>query len=86
VHRAEAPEDWDFNKFNDRNVSQIRGLIKRAKLPSVRVPYKRNRMVMFDSSLFHETDSFKFRKGYKNRRINVTMLFGKRAGGKSTSQ
>jgi hypothetical protein len=36
--------------------------------------------VIFDSDLFHETDAIHFRDGYENRRINVTMLYGRRAG------
>ena len=31
---------------------------------------------MFDSMLFHHTDEFKFKPGYKNRRINLTILYG----------
>ena len=45
----------------------------------VRVPYRRNRVVIFDSDLFHHTDDLGFRSGYENRRINVTMLFGDRS-------
>jgi hypothetical protein len=40
-----------------------------------------NRLVLFQSDLYHKTDftsGNKFKKGYKNRRINVTLLFGKR--------
>ena len=28
--------------------------------------------------LFHKTDNIRFKTGYENRRINVTMLFGNR--------
>ena len=45
---------------------------------SVRVPYRANRAVIFDSDLFHETDRIAFKEGYLNRRINITMLFGRR--------
>ena len=34
--------------------------------------------VVFDSDLFHETDTIHFKPGYENRRINVTLLFGRR--------
>ena len=78
VHKAPAPEDWDFSMFNNHKVSAIRELVTNSKAGSVKVPFRRNRMVMFDSSLFHETDKFKFKPSYKSRRINVTMLFGKR--------
>ena len=40
------------------------------------MPYKRNRAVIFDSSLLHETDRFRFKRGYRHRRINLTLLFG----------
>jgi len=42
------------------------------------VPYRANRAVIFDSDLFHETDVIRFKPGYENRRINVTLLFGRR--------
>ena len=42
------------------------------------VPNKQNRVVFFQSNLFHQSDVHTFRKGYKNRRINVTLLFGLR--------
>jgi hypothetical protein len=35
---------------------------------------------MFNSDLYHETAPLDFREGYENRRINVTMLYGKRGG------
>ena len=40
------------------------------------VPYKRNRIAIFESNLYHETDTLNFKPGYKNRRINLTFLFG----------
>ena len=46
----------------------------------MKVPYRENRAVIFDSDLFHRTDTLRFKPGYENRRINVTMLFGRRAG------
>jgi hypothetical protein len=44
----------------------------------VTIPYRQNRAVIFNSDLFHETDRISFRGGYENRRINVTLLYGKR--------
>jgi hypothetical protein len=40
------------------------------------VPYARNRATMFNSALFHKTDSFAFKDDYKSRRINLAFLFG----------
>jgi hypothetical protein len=42
------------------------------------VPYRGNRAVIFNSDLFHKTDAIRFREGYENRRINVTLLYGER--------
>ena len=42
------------------------------------VPYKMNRCVLFDSTYFHTTDEIHFKESYENRRINCTLLFGKR--------
>ena len=47
-----------------------------SRVRRVVVPHRANRMVVFDSQLFHETDHMWFREGYKNRRINLTFLFG----------
>jgi hypothetical protein len=44
----------------------------------VTVPYRANRAVIFDSDLFHETDRIAFKDGYLNRRINITLLYGRR--------
>ena len=42
---------------------------------SIKVPYKANRVVIFNSKLYHVTDKINFREGYKNRRVNVTFLY-----------
>ena len=75
-----APLDWDFAKFNG-DWDAMRDFLARAGAKSVKVPYRANRAVIFDSDLFHETDTIRFKEGYLNRRINVTMLFGRRERG-----
>jgi hypothetical protein len=42
------------------------------------IPYRCNRAVVFASDLFHETDRMHFKEGYTNRRINITILYGRR--------
>ena len=75
-----APLDWDFDKYNG-DVDSPRAFLKSAGAKSVTVPYRANRAVIFDSDLFHETDTIRFRDGYENRRINVTLLYGRRDKG-----
>ena len=74
-----APLDWDFDTFN-RDEDVIRDFLSKSGAQSVTIPYRANRAVIFDSDLFHETDQIAFRDGYLNRRINVTMLYGRRGG------
>jgi tetratricopeptide (TPR) repeat protein len=70
-----APHDWDFGKYNG-DERTIRAHLERSGARSVKVPYRANRAVIFDSDLFHETDKIVFKEGYLNRRINVTLLYG----------
>ncbi|MFO1249507.1 MAG: tetratricopeptide repeat protein [Alphaproteobacteria bacterium] len=72
-----APLDWDFNTYNN-NEAAIRSFLAESGAKSQTVPYRANRAVIFDSDLFHQTDDISFREGYTNRRINVTMLYGRR--------
>ncbi len=73
-----APPEWRFESYNHQETA-LRAEIKRRGASARDVPYKCNRAVIFDSSLIHETIPLRFREGYENRRINVTMLFGERA-------
>jgi len=77
VYNAEASLEWDFKKYN-RIEKKIREDIQNNDQKKTIVPYNENRAVMFNSNLFHETDKIEFKEGYENRRINITMLFGKR--------
>jgi hypothetical protein len=77
VYDAEAPLDWNFDTFNN-NSKQIRKSLSDRDSGKTVVPYAENRIVLFNSNLFHETDTIDFKQGYENRRINVTMLFGNR--------
>jgi tetratricopeptide (TPR) repeat protein len=72
----EAPADWDFFKMN-ANYDAMRGFLSEKNAKKTPVPHKQNRAVIFNSDLFHETDTINFKEGYENRRINVTMLFGR---------
>ncbi len=77
VYGHEAPLDWDFESYN-RDEQKIRGYLDDHNSQSTVIPYRCNRMGIFNSDLFHETDTIDFKPGYENRRINVTMLFGTR--------
>ncbi|HKX10828.1 MAG TPA: tetratricopeptide repeat protein [Stellaceae bacterium] len=72
-----APLEWDYQKYN-ADPAGIREFLARAGAKSVTVPYRANRAVIFDSNLFHETHRPRFKDGYLNRRINITLLYGLR--------
>ena len=61
----------DFNSID----SSSKLLDEVSNVDSVKVAYKANRAVIFNSKLYHATDDIKFKKGYKNRRVNVTLLY-----------
>ncbi|GHD60737.1 hypothetical protein GCM10017083_47040 [Thalassobaculum fulvum] len=72
-----APLDWDFAKINTDEDALLRHL-ESVGATAHRIPHRQNRIVIFDSDLVHRTDDLRFRPGYLNRRINVTMLYGRR--------
>lgn len=78
VYDAPAPPDWHFRKYNDdASEPDIYAFLRQNNAGRMKVPYRCNRAVLFNSTLFHETDAIHFREGYENRRINITYLFGR---------
>ncbi len=77
VYDVEAPVSWDFETYNS-DQALIRKEIQVKKSEASVISYLENRIVIFNSNLYHETDSYEFKEGYENTRINVTMLFGDR--------
>jgi len=73
----EAPKNWNFEKYNN-NHQEIKKYLKKKKSKMKRITYKSNRVIIFNSDLFHASDNFNFKKNYENRRINITLLYGKR--------
>ncbi|HVR66461.1 MAG TPA: tetratricopeptide repeat protein [Verrucomicrobiae bacterium] len=77
VWNRRMPPDWELWRYKD-DIPAIREYLSKNRAKSLGVPYRQNRAVMFNSDLFHETAKLNFREGYENRRINITMLFGRR--------
>ena len=79
MYKKQAPLDSAFNDFNsEKGLKTAKTMIEADGYRNVTVPYRENRIVMFNSNLWHRTDKFKFKPAYKKRRINITMLFGSR--------
>jgi hypothetical protein len=81
VWDREAPAHWtedDYNRADPESKRAIRDWLEAEGAKPVRIPHRQNRVVIFNSDLFHRTDDVHFAEGFGNRRINVTMLFGRR--------
>lgn len=77
VYAHDAPPDWGFGKFNKDSDTILAYLDSVHSVPLC-VPHRTNRAVIFDSDLFHASDRPRFREGYANRRVNITLLYGLR--------
>ena len=77
IYDIDAPASWDFATYNER-IDIIREYLAMRQPRVIRVPYRQNRAVICNSDLFHATEAVRFRPGYTNHRINVTMLYGDR--------
>lgn len=79
VWDKEAPKEWNFREYNSTAMEpKIREFLESNGARAVTIPYRQNRAVVFNSDLFHETDRISFRDGYEHRRVNITLLYGKR--------
>ena len=82
VYDREAPAEWNFKEYNsDRNKPKILSWLNEAGARAIKIPYRANRAVVFNSDLFHETDDVTFKDEYLSRRINITLLYGYRGQG-----
>lgn len=80
IYTKQAPREWGFTDYNSMDkIPTIRKYLGDSS--RVTVPHKQNRIVLFNSNLFHETQTPRFRSGYSSRRINLTFLFGRRCSG-----
>jgi tetratricopeptide (TPR) repeat protein len=75
IYDVPAPEGWSYREYNSESEKMMAFCVAHDAKP-IRVPYRANRCVLFDSTLFHTTDELHFNPGFTNRRINVTLLFG----------
>ncbi len=81
VYAKDQPYDWDWIRYNaEKNTPAVKQEIAAflADAETITIPYRCNRALLFHSNLFHKSDRVHFKDGFENRRMNVTMLFGKR--------
>jgi tetratricopeptide (TPR) repeat protein len=80
IYNVEAPAHWNAESYN-ADGRKIEAFLTENAASRTRIPYRSNRAIIFNSDLFHATEPLQFRDGYENRRINVTLLYGRRADG-----
>ena len=79
VYDKEAPRAWNFQDYNsDQNKPKILAWLNEVGAQTMKIPYRTNRAIVFNSDLFHETDEIAFKDDYLSRRINITLLYGHR--------
>ncbi len=74
------PSDWGLMRAQNPDKTEINRYLETSGARALEIPYRQNRMVMFNSGLFHKSGETEFRDGYENRRINVTLLYGSGLG------
>lgn len=75
IYTKRPPNDWVIKDY-EQDKESVKAFIKGHENRKTIIPYACNRAVLFDSKLFHGSDSPKFLSGYENYRINITLLFG----------
>ena len=79
LYDVPPPPDWRIAGY-DQDIAAIRKHLTESDSAGTIIPHRTNRAVIFDSNLFHESDTVTFKPGYENHRINITLLFGRRRG------
>ncbi|MGV3525844.1 MAG: hypothetical protein ACO1RX_16595 [Candidatus Sericytochromatia bacterium] len=71
----EPPLAWNLERYRV-SPAHMRDFVSQPDAPMYSVPYRQNRVVIFHSRYFHQTQPFDFAPGYAEQRLNLTLLFG----------
>ena len=79
VYSREAPMEWNIKDYNNAD-AKARARLSQfiGDAPWYNIKFRNNRLVLFDGNLFHESMPLAVGPGFTSRRINLTLLFGKR--------
>jgi Flp pilus assembly protein TadD len=72
---AAAPDLQTMRRLNGSE-ELVRAFLKQRGAKRTTIPHRANRAVIFKSTQFHKTDSFRFKSDYLSQRINISLLFG----------
>jgi hypothetical protein len=75
---ATPPSEWqtsDYNSLGEDHQALIRRHLESQAPFRLHIPYRANRFVLFQSTLFHASDRVRFADSFATRRMNLTFLF-----------
>jgi hypothetical protein len=70
-----APDIQTMRRLNGSE-EVVHAFLKRSGANRYIIPHRANRAVIFKSTQFHKTDTFRFKSDYLSQRINISLLFG----------
>jgi len=74
VYDQKAPDDWTWSQYNS-DIKMIEKYLKDTDAKERHIPYRYNRICLFDSKYFHKTNGVSMWHGPENRRVNYTFMF-----------
>ncbi len=73
IYDVLKPNDWNINNSSEIAQTYLEGV----NGTPTRIPYMRNRAILFNPSFFHKSEKIKFDDEYKNWRTNITFFYDK---------
>lgn len=74
LYDIKPPPTWTWREYNT-DVKLIRKYLEYTNSKKTIIPYACNRLLIFDSKYFHETNKVSMKHGFGNRRVNYTFMF-----------
>lgn len=76
IWNKRVPDEW-FTAPQARMDAIERDLLGEPDARSSTIPYRCNRAMLFNANVLHKSDRMHFEEGLANRRVSITMLFGR---------
>ena len=74
LYDIKPPPTWTWREYNT-DVKLIRKYLEYTKSEKTVIPYACNRLLIFNSKYFHETNKVSMKPGVNHRRVNYTFMF-----------
>ena len=74
LYDIKPPPTWTWREYNT-DVKLIRKYLEYTNSEKTIIPYACNRLLIFNSKYFHETNKVSMKHGSGNRRVNYTFMF-----------